>query len=480
MPSLNPDNYTHLVSRIMTIEDVTWGDPRINFWDDPANGYLVRFRGTLLLDRTSAQNSLSQSLKPHHISPIFRAEEDRHSIYLISDPLTTQVAQILEIQETQWADAQAPHIVRYLGRLRGDSMEAYDKISEALHPRKITPLFRVEQDQHAVVLLNGISQPTQSNPWTNLGMLLLTIISVMLVGALNVYDGPSDSFVEIYSYAFARIWTGWPFAAGLLAILLAHEFGHYIAGRLHKTPVTLPYFLPLPVPPFGTLGAFIQLKAAPKNKRVLLDIGVAGPLAGFFVAIPVLLLGLSLSHVDTLPNSLLSGEGFNLEGNSIIYLLAKYITFGQWLPAPSSYGASGPFLYWLKFFFTGRPFPFGGQDVLIHPVALAGWGGLLVTALNLIPAGQLDGGHLSYVLFGRSARRFLPYILVGLFVLGFFWQGWWLWAIIISFLGRTYAEPLDQITTLNPMRKLIAALGLILFILTFTPIPLQAFIGPLG
>ena len=102
-----------------------------------------------------------------------------------------------------------------------------------------------------------------------------------------------------------------------------------------------------------------------------------------------------------------------------------------------------------------------------------------MTALNLIPAGQLDGGHLSYVLFGQRARHLLPYILVGLFILGFFWQGWWLWLFLISLLGRTYAEPLDQITPLDPRRKAVAILGLIIFILTFTPIPLQAFFGPL-
>jgi len=479
MSSTPLDNYTELISRVMTIEDITWGDPKITYWNNPEIGYIVRYRGTLLQDEANAKNDLSRWLRPQNISPIFHSENGRLAIYLVGDPLTTQVAQILNIQETHWADAHALHIVRFSGHLRMVSAEAYDKIAEAMAPHEITPIFRNEQGQHAVILLKGINRPTQANPWVNLAMFLLTLFSVALVGALNVYDGPADSFIQLYTGALSRIWTGWPFAASLLVILLAHEFGHYIAGRLHKTPVTLPYFLPLPVPPFGTLGAFIQLKSAPKNKRVLLDIGVAGPLAGFIIAIPILLLGLSLSHVEPLPRFLTTGEGFTLEGNSLIYLLAKYIVFGQWLPAPDSYGMTHPFLYWLQFFFTGRPFPFGGQDVLIHPVALAGWGGLLVTALNLIPAGQLDGGHLSYVLFGRGARRFLPYILVGLFVLGFFWQGWWLWALIISFLGRTYAEPLDQITPLDPRRKLIAILGLIIFILTFTPIPLQAFFGPL-
>ncbi|MCP4418636.1 MAG: site-2 protease family protein, partial [Chloroflexi bacterium] len=175
------------------------------------------------------------------------------------------------------------------------------------------------------------------------------------------------------------------FAVSLLAILLAHEFGHYLAGRYHKTAVTLPYFLPLPVWPFGTLGAFIQLKEAPKNKRILHDIGVAGPLAGLVVAIPVLLWGLKLSDIGELPLFILDGEFFSLEGNSILYLLAKYAVFGEWLPSPANYGLLSPFEHWVRFFFTGHPLPLGGRDVLIHPVAFAGWGGLLVTSLNLIP-----------------------------------------------------------------------------------------------
>lgn len=465
------DNYTDLVSQVMSIEDVTWGEPKINFWDDPAIGFIVRFRGKLLEDQASAQTNLEQWLRPQYVTPVLRTDNGLTSIHLISDPLTSQIAQILDIHETHWAEPQALHVVRYLGKLRIDSMEAYDKIAEAMVPREITPLFRNEQGQHAIILLKGINRPTPSNPWINLGMFILTVISVSLVGALNVYDGPANTLSQYYLGALSQLWKGWPFAASLLAILLAHEFGHYIAGRLHKTNVTLPYFIPMPLPPFGTMGAFIQLKAAPKNKRVLLDIGAAGPLAGFIVAIPILIYGLSLSKVEAIPsNGLVS-----MEGTSLIYLISKYVMFGKWLPAPLSYAGVNPLWYWVKYVFTGRPFPLGGQDVFLHPVAWAGWGGLLVTALNLIPAGQLDGGHLSYVLFGKKVRQFLPYILVGLLVMGFAWPGWWLWLFFISLLGRTYAEPLDQITPLDNRRKAIAIIGLIIFILTFTPVPLQAF-----
>ena len=224
------------------------------------------------------------------------------------------------------------------------------------------------------------------------------------------------------------------------------------------------------------MGAFIRLKEPPRNKRVLLDIGITGPLAGLVVAIPVLLLGLSLSTVE--PVQVQPGTGLLLEGNSILYLLAKYTIFGQMLPAPSSYNGLPPLLYWLRYYFTSQPLPIGGMDVWISPVAWAGWAGLLVTALNLIPAGQLDGGHVIYTLLGRRSRLLLPFILVALVLLGFVWQGWWLWAALILILGRFQAEPLDQITTLDPRRVVVAILGLIIFVLVFTPVPLlQTVVG---
>jgi membrane-associated protease RseP (regulator of RpoE activity) len=262
------------------------------------------------------------------------------------------------------------------------------------------------------------------------------------------------------------IFTGWPFAVSLLGILLAHEFGHYLMSRYHKTPATLPYFIPFPFSPLGTMGAAILLRGTPRNKRILFDIGIAGPLAGLIVAIPVLLYGLSLSTLGTIePNP----NGY-LEGNSLMYLLAKFIVFGQLLPAPAE---PQTFLYWVQYFFTGQPVPFGGTDVFIHPIAFAGWGGLLVTGLNLIPVGTLDGGHVIYGLFGENAKKAFPYIIGVLLVLGIFWSGWWLWAALLFWLGRVHAQPLDQITTLDPVRKALAVLMLIVFVLVFMPVPMM-------
>jgi membrane-associated protease RseP (regulator of RpoE activity) len=340
----------------------------------------------------------------------------------------------------------------------------------------ITPLFRVEEDSETIILLKGIVKPKSSNPWINLILFIVTGISVVFAGSLPEYRGPLTSDLsEVLPHLLPALFRGLAFAASLLAILLAHEFGHYLAARYHRSAVTLPYFIPFPFSLFGTMGAFIQLKEPPKNKRILLDIGIAGPLAGLVVAIPLLFLGLYLSQIDKLPLFLAQGQAISLEGNSLLYLIMKFIVFGQWLPAPSNLAGLNPLIYWLRYFFTGHPIPYGAVDVLLHPVAWAGWAGLLITALNLIPAGQLDGGHILYGLFGKRSRIILPFILVALIILGTVWSGWWLWAFLIFLLGRSHAEPLDQITPLDSRRKALAVFGLVVFVLVFTPIPLSVF-----
>ncbi len=389
------------------------------------------------------------------------------------------VGRIFSIEDITIGDPQKDFVVRYRGKLRGeDSEAAYDQLAQQLESAGITPLFRWVGDRHAIFLVPGKPKPNPSNPWVNLAMFILTLFSVALVGGLGEIPESNITLEALGAYLvtnfLAVIWSGAPFAVSLLAILGAHEFGHYLMGRRHGVHVTLPYFIPFPLPPFGTMGAVINMKEPPKNRRQLLDIGLAGPLAGLIVAIPILLLGLSLSTLDPIPTQIPVGMAFQLEGNSILYLLLKFIMFGQLLPSPASYGALPEWLYWVRFFFTGRPYPLGGLDVVLHPVALAGWAGILVTALNLIPAGQLDGGHVMYVLAGRRlALRLLPFILVAIAILGLFWTGWWLWVALIFFLGRRYAEPLDQITPLDDRRRWLAVLAIIIFFLVFTPVPLN-------
>jgi membrane-associated protease RseP (regulator of RpoE activity) len=381
-----------------------------------------------------------------------------------TDVFTNLVARVFRVEDVTSEDPRKGFFLRYRGQLLSeDSAGAYDQLSETLRPYNSMPIFRIEDDRQVIYIAPKQPDPKQDKISTNIILFVLTVLSVMLAGAQ--VEGPiPDDFVGQLLLLGKNIFTGWPFALSLLGILLAHELGHYFMSRYHKTPATLPYFIPFPFSPLGTMGAAIIMRAIPKNKRVLFDIGVAGPIAGLVVAIPVLFLGLYLSTLGTIdPNP----NGF-IEGNSLLYLFAKYVTFGQLLPAPVE---PQGFLYWVRYFFTGGPVPFGGTDVFIHPVAFAGWAGILVTALNLIPAGTLDGGHVVYSLFGDKARKAFPFIIGLLIVLGIFWSGWWLWAALLFWLGRVHAEPLDQITTLDPPRRLLAVAMIIIFLLVFMPVP---------
>ena len=388
-----------------------------------------------------------------------------------NDLYTPIISRFLRIEDTTWGDEKKGYIVRFRGQLYNqDSAQAYDQLAQVLHPQNITPLFRLEENRHVILLMNGIIQSKPTKMWGNILFFILTLFSVAFAGAIYSSASSMANFPTNITGWFNFMLSGLPFAIALMAILVCHEFGHYLAGRYHKTAVTLPFFIPFPFSYFGTMGAFIQMKEPPRNRRILLDIGIAGPLAGLIVAIPVLLIGLHLSNVEKMPSVIPVGQVF--EGNSILYLLLKFIVKGQFLPQPSTFAGLNPIIYWIRYFFTGAPLPAGGLDVTLHPIAWAGWAGLLVTSLNLIPAGQLDGGHIMYVLLGKRSTRLLPFILIGLVLLGFAWSGWWLWAALIFLLGRSHAEPLDQITTLDAKRRALAILGVIVFILVFMPVPL--------
>jgi len=392
-------------------------------------------------------------------------------------PLRAVVNEVMEVKDVTTGRTQ-DYAVRFRGTLKIDSVEAYERVRQGFKEHNFTPLFRVEDGQHVIKAVSGVVEPRPSNPWINVGLFALTIVSAFYAGALYSYDGPvpADPIQQLL-LPLLEIYNGWPFAVSMLGILLAHEFGHYIAARLNKAPATLPYFIPMPFSPFGTLGAVIAMKAPVRNRRVLLDIGVAGPLAGFVVAIPVLVIGLLRSQIEPIPGSLPVGQGLSIEGNSIIYMLVKAAIFGRLLPTPFTYGELGPTLYWLRYFFTSTPMPLGGEDVFLDQVAWAGWAGLLVTGMNLIPVGQFDGGHALYVLIGRRVERLIPVVLVILAVWGFFWNGWWLWAGLIYVLNRRHVELLDEITQLDGKRRALAILTLILFVLVITPVPLAVMFG---
>lgn len=385
--------------------------------------------------------------------------------------LIAAVSGVLDIHSYTVGSSGKDYLVRFEGRLTLPPEKAYGILTEAVRPIQVTPIFRAEGENHVVYIKHPSPTPEVPDQRTNYFLFLITFLSILVAGILTVYQGPDTlNPAVIWSHAKFELDQALAFAVSMIAILTAHEFGHYFAARYHNTEVTLPFFIPFPLSPFGTMGAFIRLLEPPRNKKVLLDIGLAGPLAGLAITIPVLILGLSLSEVAPLPTVLPARFGF--EGNSILYLVMKYLVHGAWLPQPASYGGTEPLLYWIRYFFTGSPIPAGGVDVTIHPVAWAGWAGLLITSLNLIPAGQLDGGHLSYSLHGSRLKWIRPLIVAALLGLGFMWSGWWLWAAMILLLGKRYAEPLDEITQLNPARKALARFGLVIFFLIFMPVPL--------
>lgn len=387
------------------------------------------------------------------------------------DPL---VQRYFLIESVTSGEVRSKPYLLYTGRFYNEEVEkAHASLVQSLNPSHIMPLFREENGKPAIILTESVQNNSKSKPILNLVLFVLTLLSVLLSGALYALGGEQSTSNNFWLDLLHNLGKGWPFALSLLAILGAHEFGHYLAGRYHHTNVTLPFFIPFPLSTFGTMGAFIQMKDLPKNRKHLLDIAIAGPLAGMLFAIPILIVGLLLSEVQALPSAMAQGQAFQLEGNSLLYLFLKWLTKGQLLPAPASLAGLPPVVFWVRYFFTGQPVPLGGMDVMLHPMAWAGWAGLLVTSLNLIPAGQLDGGHIFYVLFGSTgSRRILPFVLAALIGLGFVWNGWWLWAVLIFFLGRTHAEPMDQITSLDNKRKWLGVFTLVLFILVFTPVPL--------
>lgn len=337
-------------------------------------------------------------------------------------------------------------VATFEGKLLLDSETAYDQLDRLLEPGNYLPLFRENESKHVIHVLAGRMRPKPRPWWPNALLFVITFLSVLLVGTelaiSEIYAANEAQGRALIDNLPFELWRGLPYAIAILLILGAHELGHYFAARHHKLAVTLPYFIPAPfISLIGTFGAFIQLREPMRNRKVLLDVGAAGPLAGLVFAIPILIIGLNTSSVLPIPPIA------SMEGNSVLYALTKILVFGRFLPS-------------------------GGIDVFLNQLAQAGWTGLLVTSLNLIPIGQLDGGHILYSLIGNRARL-LYYPLIGGLILLIFTGGdmWLLWLLLLLLFGRIYATPLDMITPMDTRRKAIAVLGLILFVITFVPIP---------
>ncbi len=264
-------------------------------------------------------------------------------------------------------------------------------------------------------------------------LFLLTVLTTLLAGALmegaNIFTDPLS------------IIQGIPFSFTLMLILGTHEFGHYYYAQKHRVDATLPYFIPAPTF-IGTFGAFIKIKSPIYRKRALLQIGAAGPIAGFLVALPALIIGFYLSEVVTITDPV---SGISL-GDSILVNIVSFMTH----PGLQSH-----------------------QDILLHPVAFAGWIGLLVTMLNLLPIGQLDGGHIAYAILGRNHEKVALLAFLALIPLSFLSINWLVWGILIIVLMRTVKHPpvMDVDSPLSREDKWIGYVCLAIFILCFIPNP---------
>lgn len=328
---------------------------------------------------------------------------------------------------------RSPGGIEVRGRLRVPSDEAYAWLAPRLRGLGHVALFRKQGREDVVLAVPGALAGAGGRPTVAILLFVATFVSVLVTGAFNE-QGSGEPF---------DLLVGLPFAVSLLGILGAHEMGHFLVARRLGLPTSPPFFIPLPLTILGTMGAVMQMKAPARNRRHLLAVACAGPLAGLVVALPVLIVGLMLSPVLRTP----AGATVFQEGNSLLYAGLKLALFGRFLPS-------------------------NGEDVFLHPVALAGWAGLLVTGLNLLPAGQLDGGHVAYVLLGQRARYLTWVVLLALAGLSFLWTGWLIWVALVFAFGQVHAVPLDDITPLRPGERALAGLMVLLFILVFMPIPM--------
>lgn len=333
--------------------------------------------------------------------------------------------------------------VEFIGQVYAPEDDAaFDRVLEEFELFGYLPFLTQRTGAHVLQALPHVVDRRTGNPWVNIVFFVLTALAVMYVGAMNMGADPLQDWRALLS--------GLPHAVTLLSILLVHEFSHYLAARRYGAPASLPYFIPVPIWPLGTMGALIVQKSPLRNRKAVFDLGISGPLGGLVVAIPLLILGLLLSSVQPLPSG-----GYIMEGNSVFYYLTKWVIFG-------------------------RPLPSGGVDVILHPVAFAAWAGLLVTGLNLLPVGQYDGGHVAYAMWGTKAWLVARSVVLMMFAWAavLFITGheigmtWALLGALGLTMGSRHPAPLNDLAPLDPARKRIGWAMVALLALILVPIPL--------
>jgi membrane-associated protease RseP (regulator of RpoE activity) len=358
--------------------------------------------------------------------------------------LRSQLDDVLIVQERRLLGRS----LAFGGRLLVEPATAVDRLRSRLLPHGYTPFLHEDQGTVWVHAIPQAEVAERPRPLLHLGLFLATVVTTLLAGAFE----QGVAFGELLSNP-SRIMAGVPFSATLIAILGVHEFGHYGVGRHHGMPVSLPFFIPVPpVPPFilGTMGAVIRLRGAIRDRRALFDMAIAGPLAGLVVAVPAYVVGIGWSRVISIADiSGRTGEEPFL-GPSLLSVLVHRLVLG--------------------------PMPADAGGIELHPVATAAWFGFFVTALNLIPAGQLDGGHIVYALFG-GRHALISKLAVGLLVgigLAFGSVNWLVWAaLIVGVMGFHHSPTMDDITPLDGRRRALGIFALILLLLLLPPVPVR-------
>jgi membrane-associated protease RseP (regulator of RpoE activity) len=271
-------------------------------------------------------------------------------------------------------------------------------------------------------------------PFLHIILFILTMLSTLFVGALQT---GADILKDPW-----KIYYGLPFALTLMIILLTHELSHYFASKKHGVNATLPYFIPAPTI-IGTFGAFIKMKSPIVTRKALIDIGASGPIAGFIVSVIAVMIGLHLSEIVPVAET----KGALTLGDSILFSFLAQTILGV-TPADS--------------------------DILLNPVAFAGWIGLFVTSMNLIPVGQLDGGHIAFAFLGEKQTRLSFILVLVMSLLGvLLWEGWIIWAVLLLVLGLRHPPVISWEVPLDTRRKVIGWIAFLIFILTFIPVPFK-------
>lgn len=368
---------------------------------------------------------------------------------LVSD-LRGTINKYFSVEDVRWSEQAMAFYILPNEELLGEN---FDELRKELIPKGFIPTLVHEHNDHIIYVTKKPVLETRSVK-VNIVMFILTVISTIWAGAVlwaprTNYNMDSSNAGGALSSILGTItnpelvaYGALFFALPLMLILGIHELGHYFMSKRHGVDASLPFFIPIPpfVTPLGTLGAFISLREPMPNKKALMDIGAAGPIAGFIVALPVTLIGLHLTNAQplTIDNT---GEFETILGSPLVF-------FGLQMLVPIKEGLS------------------------IHPMAFAGWVGILVTSMNLLPAGQLDGGHIVRALFGNNSRYISYGVVIMLFGLGFMFAGWWIFTFLILILGTSHPPPLNDITKLTSKRKAIGAFTITMMVICFVPIPI--------